>query len=77
MKADLQAIQILFFRFVDPEDGEFRTYNKFGVDLVEVTGDCCFEIGANDDYVTVDPKNPRVVFDTIFYIHEIYVDNNC
>ena len=60
---------ILFFRFFYPTDGEFRTYNEFGIDSVEVKGGCCFVIGANDDYETVVyPENPRVVFDTIFYI---------
>ena len=48
------------------------------IDSVEVTGDCCFEIEANNgDYETVDPENPRVVFDTTFYIHTIYVYNSC
>ena len=65
-------------------DGEFRTIpanaisNNFRIDSAEVTGDCCFEIEANNgDYESVDPENPRVVFDTTFYIHTIYVYNSC
>ena len=58
-------------------DGEFRTIHA-NIDSVEVTGDCCFEIEANNgDYESVDPENPRVVFDTTFYIHTIYVYNSC
>ena len=80
----LSTFIILFFRFVDPTDGEFRTIpanaisNNFRIDSAEVTGDCCFEIEANNgDYESVDPENPRVVFDTTFYIHTIYVYNSC
>ena len=72
----------LFFRFVYPTDGEFRTIpqnkisNNFRTDSVEVTGDCCFEIGSNsDDYEIVDPENPTDI--SIFYIHKIYVYNSC
>ena len=80
----LSTFIILFFRFVDPTDGEFRTIpanaisNNFRIDSAEVTGDCCFEIEANNgDYESVDPENPRVVFDTTFYIHTISVYNSC
>ena len=73
----------LFFRFVDPTDGEFRTIptneisNNFRIDSVEVTGDCCFEIEANngEDYEIVDPENPTDI--SIFYIYKIYVYNSC
>ena len=44
------------------------------IDSVEVTGDCCFEIEANNgDSETVDPENQEDI--TIFYIHTIYVYN--
>ena len=72
----------IFFSFVDPTDGEFRTIseneisNNFRIDSVEVTGDCCFEIESNSgDYEIVDPENPRDI--SIFYIHKIYVYNSC
>ena len=80
----LSTFIILFFRFFYLTDGERWTIsenersNKFRVDSVEVTGDCCVGIEANnDEYKTVDPENPRVFLNTTFYIHKIYAHNSC
>ena len=74
--------KILFFRFVEPKNGEVMTIhanqdrNKLRIDSVKATGNCCFEIESNDgDYETVDPAHPSSI--TIFYIHKIYVFNSC
>ena len=73
---------IFFFRFVEPIDGEFKTIpknensNNLRIDSIEVSGDCCWEIESNDgDYETIDPEDPTDI--TIFYIHNIYVYNDC
>ena len=73
---------IFFFRFVEPIDGEFKTLaenensNNLQIDSIEVAGDCCWEIESNDgDYETIDPEDPTDI--TIFYIHNIYVYNDC
>ena len=49
------------------------------IDLVEATGNCCWEIESSDgDYETVNPANPNLDLSNYtprFYIDSIIVDN--
>ena len=77
---------ILFHRFVDVQDyenqkiPENRNRNSLHIDSVTATGDCCFELEANDgsDYEEVHPDQ---IFPTElsnnFYIHNIFATNDC
>ena len=51
------------------------------IDLVEATGNCCWEIESSDgDYETVNPANPNLDLSNYtprFDIHNIIVYNRC
>ena len=72
---------MIFFRFVDTESETLtlaanENKNKFRIDSIEATGDCCWEIESNDgDYEIVDPESPTDI--SIFYIYKIHVKSSC
>ena len=75
-------ISTWFFRSIGPTDGESSTIeNNVPIDLVEATGNCCWEIESNDgDYETVNTANPNLNLSNYtprFYINNIIVYNRC